>query len=153
MKPYIQNTQLHLAKQFIQADNSLTQECKIAFLKVQSWQFASNTPEIGKAYLMEAASMINGRMVDAYYFCIGGSVGQFASIARPVGYRCAASDVPDAIERLLAGFEESREQGENLRHFLARHSNEDIREILAGSYVVPVERDLTLGAVPQGVEG
>jgi hypothetical protein len=59
MKPYIQNTQLHLAKQFIQADNSLTQECKIAFLKVQSWQFASNTPEIGKAYLMEAASMIN----------------------------------------------------------------------------------------------
>src|SRR5271163_1683235 len=96
---------------------------------------------------------LDGRMVDAYYFCIGGSVGQLASIARPVGYRCAASDVPDAIERLLAGFEERRESGENLRRFLARHSNEDIRSILAGSHVASVERDLSLGPVPQGVEG
>ena len=96
---------------------------------------------------------VDGRMVDAYYFCIGGSVGQFASIARPVGYRCAASDVPDAIERLLVGFDERRESGENLRRFLARHSNEDIRAILAGSYIPPVERDLALGQVPQGVEG
>jgi sulfite reductase (ferredoxin) len=96
---------------------------------------------------------VDGRMVDAYYFCIGGSVGQFASIARPVGYRCGASDVPDAIERLLVGFNERREQGENLRRFLSRHSNEDIRSILAGSYVAPVERDLALGPVPQGVEG
>ena len=96
---------------------------------------------------------VDGRMVDAYYFCIGGSVGQFASIARPVGYRCAASDVPDAIQRLLAGFDERHEQGENLRRFLARHSNEEIRSILAGNFVVPVERDLALGQVPQGVEG
>jgi sulfite reductase (ferredoxin) len=95
----------------------------------------------------------DGRMVDAYYFCVGGSVGQFASIARPVGYRCAASDVPDAIERLLSGFNERREDGENLRSFLARHSNEDIRAILAGSFVASVERDLALGPVPQGVEG
>src|SRR5260370_10721132 len=96
---------------------------------------------------------VDGRMVDAYYFCIGGSVGQFASIARPVGYRCAASDVPDAIERLLGEFNERRDSGENLRQFLARHSNEDIRSVLAGSYTAFVERDLALGAVPQGVEG
>ena len=63
---------------------------------------------------------MEGRMVDAYYFCIGGSVGQFASIARPVGYRCVASEVPDVIERLLTRFNERRESGENLRQFLAR---------------------------------
>src|SRR5580692_2744475 len=96
---------------------------------------------------------VDGRMVDAYYFCVGGSVGQFASIARPVGYRCAASDVPDAVERLLAGFGERREPGENLRQFLARHSSEDLRSILAGSFVASVDRDLRLGPVPQGVEG
>ena len=96
---------------------------------------------------------VNGRMVDAYYFCIGGSLGQVRSIARPIGYRCAASDVPDAIERLLARFNEHREAHENLRLFLARHSNEDLRTILAGSYAAPVERDLELGPVPQGVEG
>lgn len=95
---------------------------------------------------------VNGQMVDAYYFCVGGSVGQFASIARPVGYRCAAGEVPDVIERLLVSFQERRERDENLRKFLARHSNEEIRCVLAGSFVPPVERDLALGSVPQGVE-
>jgi len=96
---------------------------------------------------------VDGRMVDAYYFCIGGGVGQFASIARPVGYRCAATDVPDAIERVLTTFNARREPAENLRQFFARHSNEEIRSVLAGDYVEPVERDLALGPVPQGVEG
>ncbi|HXJ03769.1 MAG TPA: hypothetical protein VNH65_01635 [Candidatus Acidoferrum sp.] len=96
---------------------------------------------------------VDGGMVDAYYFCVGGSVGQFAAIARPVGYRCAAADVPDAIERLLAGFSERGKPGENLRKFLARHSNEDIRAMLAGNSIAPVDRDVSLGTVPQGVEG
>jgi sulfite reductase (ferredoxin) len=95
----------------------------------------------------------NGRMVDAYYFCVGGSVGQFASIARPVGYRCSADTVPDAIERLLTGFQNLREDGENLRQFFNRHSNDDLRALLAGDLVAPVERDLALGPVPHGVEG
>jgi sulfite reductase (ferredoxin) len=95
---------------------------------------------------------VDGRMVDAYYFCVGGSVGQLAAIARPVGYRCAAADVPDAIERLLSTFNDRRSPGENLRVFLSRNSNEEIRAILAGSHVEPVERDLALGPVPQGVE-
>ncbi len=28
-----------------------------------------------------------GKLTDAYYFCVGGAVGQHAAIARPVGYR------------------------------------------------------------------
>jgi sulfite reductase (ferredoxin) len=96
---------------------------------------------------------VDGKMVDAYYFCIGGSVGEFASIARPVGYRCAAASVPDAIERLLRQFNENREPGENLRQFFARHSNEDIRGILAGGFAVAVERDRAgQSAIPMGVE-
>jgi sulfite reductase (ferredoxin) len=96
---------------------------------------------------------VDGRMVDAYYFCVGGSVGEFASIARPVGYRCAASEVPDAIERLLREFNERRDPDENLRRFFARHSNEQIRGWLAGELVAPVERDAAAGPVPLGVEG
>jgi sulfite reductase (ferredoxin) len=96
---------------------------------------------------------VDGKMVDAYYFCVGGSVGEFASIARPVGYRCAATDVPDAIERLLREFNDRRGADENLRQFLARHTNDDIRGILAGSLVASVERDAAIrGAVPAGVE-
>ena len=96
---------------------------------------------------------VDGRMVDAYYFCVGGSVGEFASIARPVGFRCVASEVPEAIERLLREFNERRDSGENLRRFFARHSNEQIRGWLAGEVVTPVERDRAAGPVPLGVEG
>jgi sulfite reductase (ferredoxin) len=95
----------------------------------------------------------NGKLVDAYYFCVGGSLGQIASIARPVGYRCAATDVPDAIERLVTNFQENRLEREPLRAFLARKTNDQIREILAGEITVAVERDLPQARTPQGVEG
>jgi sulfite reductase (ferredoxin) len=92
-------------------------------------------------------------MVDAYYFCVGGSVGHITSIARPVGYRCAATDVPDAIERLILNFQENRIGQETLRTFLARNTTEQIRTILAGETFVVVERDVPVGRTPAGVEG
>jgi sulfite reductase (ferredoxin) len=95
----------------------------------------------------------DGRMVDAYYFCVGGSVGQIASIARPVGYRCAATDVPDAIERLIVNFQEKRDSNEDLHAFLSRNTDEQIRTILAGESFAAVERDLPVGRTPAGVEG
>jgi len=76
-----------------------------------------------------------------------------ASIARPVGYRCAATDVPDAIERLIVNFQEDRDANEDLRTFLARLTNEQIRTILAGESFAPVERDVPVGRTPAGVEG
>jgi len=94
-----------------------------------------------------------GKLVDAYYFCVGGRLGQIATIARPVGYRCAAADVPDAIERLLVHFQENRCEQEPLRAFLARKTNQQIFEILAGETFIPVERDLPQARTPQGVEG
>ncbi len=92
-------------------------------------------------------------MVDAYYFCIGGALGNHAAIARPVGYRCAASEVPSAIERLLRAFEAQRTTQENLRQFLRRHSDDQIRSLLAGAPAVAEARDPSPGRVPHGVEG
>lgn len=83
-----------------------------------------------------------GRMVDAYYFCVGGALGLHQSTARLVGYRCAATDVPDALERLLTRYLEEREPGENLRRFFARHTDTELREFLAGASVDAVARDL-----------
>jgi len=70
-----------------------------------------------------------------------------------VGYRCAAREVPDAIERLLRQYEIMREPGENLRRFFARHSTEELRAVLAGGLVPAEVRDLATGPVPHGVEG
>jgi sulfite reductase (ferredoxin) len=85
---------------------------------------------------------IHDRMVDAYYFCVGGSLGLHQSTARPVGYRCAATEVPDALERLLSQYLTQREPGENLRQFFARHSDAQLRDFLAGQFVPAVARDL-----------
>ena len=93
------------------------------------------------------------RMHDAYYFCVGGAAGLHASIARPVGYRCLAGEVPDAIERLLRQYLADRETGENLRQFFSRHSNDELRGFLAGQWVEAVTRDPSPGRVPHGAEG
>ncbi len=92
-----------------------------------------------------------GKLTDAYYFCLGGAVGQHASIARPVGYRCAAVLVPDSIERLLRQYLGSRLPEENLRAWFLRHTNEELRAHLAGEVLTAVERDLPAGRVPHAV--
>jgi sulfite reductase (ferredoxin) len=94
---------------------------------------------------------VEGKLIDAYYFCLGGAVGQHAAVARPVGYRCPATLVPEAIERLLRQYLSSRNPGENLRAWFSRHSDDQLRAHLAGEALAPVERDIPAGRVPHGV--
>jgi sulfite reductase (ferredoxin) len=96
---------------------------------------------------------VDGKFVDAYYFCLGGSVGQFQTISRPLGYRCTATEVPEAIERLLRVYLATKHEGEPLRAFFARHSDAELRGWLAGTPVAPVDRDPSPGRVPVGVAG
>jgi len=85
---------------------------------------------------------VDGRLLDAYYFSVGGALGLHQATARPVGYRCLATEVPDALERLLGRYLAEREPGENLRRFFARHSATELREFLAGEAIPAVARDL-----------
>ncbi len=93
----------------------------------------------------------DGKMVDAFYFCVGGALGEYAGIARQIGYRAAAEDCPDAIERLLRGYLVQRTDGENLRAFFRRTSDEDLRALLNGAAAEAVERDPSPGRVPASV--
>jgi sulfite reductase (ferredoxin) len=95
---------------------------------------------------------VGDEMVDAYYFCLGGAVGKYQSIARPIGYRCAAGEVPLAIERLLRRYLADQQPSENLRQFFSRHADTQLREFLAGESIAPVPRDLSSGRVPHEVE-
>ena len=83
----------------------------------------------------------DGVMVDAFYFCVGGAVGKYAAIARQIGYRAAAEDCPEAIERLLRAYLAARQPGEDLRAYFARHDDESLRNQLAGTTLPAVERD------------
>jgi sulfite reductase (ferredoxin) len=96
---------------------------------------------------------VKDRLVDAYYFCVGGALGLHQATARPVGYRCAATEVPEAIERLLRRYLAEREVGENLRQFFARHTDTELRELLAGEFVDAVARDLSAQTLTQSAGG
>jgi sulfite reductase (ferredoxin) len=99
---------------------------------------------------------VDGHLVDAYYFCVGGALGLHQATARPVGYRCLATEVPDAIERLLRRYLASRSPGENLRQFFGRHTDAELREFLAGGSVDAVARDtppVTAGAIARAAGG
>ena len=90
-------------------------------------------------------------LVDAYYFSLGGAVGAQQRLARPVGYRCAAKDVPDAIARLLENYVAKRYESENLRAYFARFSDEELRAQLAGGDAAAVARDPAPGPAPHAV--
>ena len=97
---------------------------------------------------------LDGRLVDAYYFCVGGGVGRHQATARPIGYRVAADLVPDAIERLVSAYLAERRDGEPFRRFCARHTDGELRSFLAGEpAVAAVERDPSPGGPPHGVDG
>ncbi|HET8577351.1 MAG TPA: nitrite/sulfite reductase [Methylomirabilota bacterium] len=96
---------------------------------------------------------VDGRLVDAYYFCVGGAVGRHQAPARPVGYRVPADEVPAAIERLLRGYLVGRRDGQNFRQFCAAHTDAELRELLAGEPALAVARDAAPGRPPLGVDG
>ncbi|MGH9707863.1 MAG: nitrite/sulfite reductase [Candidatus Acidiferrales bacterium] len=94
-----------------------------------------------------------GDLVDAYYFCVGGAVGEFQRLARPIGYRCIAREVPAAIERLLSAYLAGRNEQESLRAYFARFSDEELRAQFAGAAAPAVLRDSPAGVIPEGVRG
>ncbi|WP_446741817.1 nitrite/sulfite reductase [Silvibacterium acidisoli] len=73
-----------------------------------------------------------GQMVDAFNFVVGGAVGKYSAVARPIAYRAPATEVPAAIERLLSSYLQERNPDESLRAYFSRHDAEAIRVRLAG---------------------
>ena len=96
---------------------------------------------------------MDGRLVDAYYFCVGGAVGRHQAVARPVGYRVPAHAVPEAVERLLRIYLAERHAGQSFRAFCAARTDDELRTYLAGAPVAAVTRDASPGPVPHGLEG
>jgi len=75
----------------------------------------------------------DGKLVDAYLFSVGGSLGAHASVSRSLTYRCLATEVPEAVERLLRGYLQQRTGSESLRSFFARTSDDALKQLLEGS--------------------
>ena len=64
MTPYTRNNQNYLAEEFQRFETYLLQESRIALLKIQSWQFAMKTPEVGIHYQQEATDMVKKSLLN-----------------------------------------------------------------------------------------
>src|SRR3989304_642890 len=83
---------------------------------------------------------------------VGGTGGEFCKIAltetKGFAHRLGAgvgsprSEVPEAIEWLLRAYLGERGAGENFRQYCAAHTDEELRNALAGELVESVERDV-----------
>src|SRR5213596_534341 len=96
---------------------------------------------------------VDGALVDAYYFCVGGALGRHSATARPIGLRVPAADVGAAIERLLRAFLAERLAGENFREFCARHTDEELRALLAGEQRAELLVGVTRAEFPEVLPG
>ncbi len=85
--------------------------------------------------------------------CVGGAVGRHQAVARPVGCRVAAAEVPAALERLRRRYLDDRRPGEGFREFAARHTDAELRGFLGGGLVEAVQRDVPAGRPPAGLDG
>jgi sulfite reductase (ferredoxin) len=54
---------------------------------------------------------------------------------------------------LLRGFLAERRPSENFRQFAARHTDDELRGLLAGELIESVARDVAAERPPQGVDG
>jgi sulfite reductase (ferredoxin) len=69
--------------------------------------------------------------VEGFDFFVGGGLGVGSGIARRVGFRAPADDVPDVLERLFQRYDATREGEEIFRSWATRVGDKGIRAILA----------------------
>jgi len=62
-----------------------------------------------------------------------GRARQQSRLARRLGFKAKATDVGDALERLLAGYESARTDGESLREWNQPTADTELEALLAGA--------------------
>jgi sulfite reductase (ferredoxin) len=70
--------------------------------------------------------------VEGFDFFVGGALGADRAIARRLGFRAPATDVPDVLERLFTDFSASRLPNENFHAWTTRVGDPHVKATLAG---------------------
>ena len=71
--------------------------------------------------------------MDGFDLFVGGGLGANGTVAHRVGFRAAADDVPDALERLFVAWRDGRAAGETFRAWAARSGDDAVKAALAGA--------------------
>jgi sulfite reductase (ferredoxin) len=74
-----------------------------------------------------------GATTDGFDFFVGGGLGAQAAFARRIGFRTAAANVPEALQRLLLGYLAEREEHEQFHHWAAQAGDAHIKTLLSST--------------------
>jgi ferredoxin-nitrite reductase len=72
---------------------------------------------------------IGGESFDAYHIFVGGGFGQHQAVGRQIFAGVLASELPQALERMLRTFLTQRERNETFLQFTTRHSVDQLQQL------------------------
>ncbi len=75
-----------------------------------------------------------GVTVDGYDVSLGGRLGQDSRFVRPIWRKVPATNVKFALENLINGYVEKRDEEEDFSDFVDRHSDEDLAALMKTTF-------------------
>lgn len=104
--------------------------------------------QIGNIGMMGSKTKVDGQVVDAYDFFIGGELGKNAAFNHPLLRKVPAAECAKRLEQLLLGFKKQRKLKEPFNAWCARVGDEELSRLLAGgaSHPLHVEEDAAVQA-------
>ena len=80
-----------------------------------------------------------GKVVDGYDVSLGGRLGGDSKFVRPIWRKLPATQVKYALENLLNGYLDSRDEEEDFSAFLDRHADDQLAALMKSSFAEGVE--------------
>ncbi|MEO6527986.1 MAG: nitrite/sulfite reductase [Gemmatimonadaceae bacterium] len=77
-----------------------------------------------------------GVQVEGFDFFVGGGLGRNSALGHRVGFRAAADEVPNALERLFEAYVAAKSDGETIRSWTGRLGDAGVKAILANAQPV-----------------
>jgi sulfite reductase (ferredoxin) len=72
-----------------------------------------------------------GVQVEGFDFFVGGGLGKNSALGHRIGFRAAADEVPNALERLFEAYVSGKGDGESIRSWTGRVGDAGVKAILA----------------------
>jgi sulfite reductase (ferredoxin) len=74
----------------------------------------------------------NGQQVEGFDFFVGGGLGKNSALGHRVGFRAAADEVPEALERLFSAYVVEKQEGDSVRAWTGRLGDAAVKAVLGG---------------------
>ena len=74
-----------------------------------------------------------GTQVEGFDFFVGGGLGKNSALGHRIGFRAAADEVPEALERLFSTYVAQKQDGESIRSWTGRVGDAGVKAVLGGA--------------------